>query len=107
ETVKVWYLRDAQVPTGPQPLVVSGTHTQNVAGLHLYWASYSFVDQANPVAGSAAAYNAATTVTFGSAITFFANGKTFYVSGNGGTAPEAPPATFTQVANYTNSNGHS
>ena len=107
ETVKVWYLRDAQIPAGSQPLVVTGTHTQTVGGLHVYWASYSSVDQANPVVSSGAAYNAATTVTFGSAINFLANGKTFYVSGNGGTVAETPPATFTQIANYTNSNNHS
>ena len=107
ETVKVWYLTDAQVPAGSQPLVVTGAHTQTVAGLHVYWASYSSVDQANPVVDSGAAYNAATTVTFGSTINFLANGKTFYVSGNGGTVTETPPATFTTVANYTNSSNHS
>ena len=67
ETVKVWYMTDAQVPAGSQPLVVTGAHTQTVSGLHVYWASYSSVDQANPVVNSGAAYNAATTVTFGSA----------------------------------------
>ena len=56
---------------------------------------------------SGAAYNAAATVTFGSAIDFLANGQTFYVSGNGGTVGHTPPATFTQVANYTNSSNHS
>ena len=56
---------------------------------------------------SGAAYNGATTVTFGSVIDYLANGKTFYVSGNGGNVNHTAPATFTQIANYTSSNGHS
>jgi len=55
------------------------------------------VDQADPVLSSGANYNAATTVTFGSTISYLANGKTFYVSGNGGNVNETPPATFAQV----------
>ena len=107
ETVKVWYLRDAQIPSGPQALVVTGTHTQTVGGLHVYWASYSSVDQADPVLSSGANYNGATTVTFGSTINYLANGKTFYVSGNGGNVNETAPGTFTQVANYNGSSNHS
>ena len=107
ETVKVWYSRDAQIPAGPAPLVITGTHTQNVGGLHVYWASYSSVDQTNPVYDSGANYNGGTTVTFGSAIDFRANGKTFYVSGNGGSVNATHPATFTQRASYNGSSGHS
>ncbi len=107
ETVKVWYLRDAQIPAGSEPVVVTGTHTQTVGGLHVYWASYSSVDQTNPVYDSGANYNGATTVTFGSVIDFLANGKTFYVSGNGGSVNATHPATFTQIDNYNASSNHS
>ena len=107
ESVKVWFLREARIPAGPEPLVITGTHTQNVGGLHVYWASYSSVDQASPVFSSGANYNAAATVTFGSIMNYLANGKTFYVSGNGGNVNEAVPATFTQIANYNGSSGHS
>jgi uncharacterized repeat protein (TIGR01451 family) len=107
ETVKVWYLRESQIPVGAEPLIVTGAHTQVVDGLHVYWASYSSVDQTNPVFDSGATYSAATSVTFGSVIDYLANGRTFYVSGNGGTVTHTPPATFTQAAAYTNSNNQS
>lgn len=107
EAVKVWYFLDASIPAGPSALTVSGNHSQNPAGLHIYWASFSGVDQTSPVVSAAGNYAAAAAVSFGSAVNFLANGSTFYVTGNGGTpATHAPVATFAQQATAT-SNNHS
>jgi uncharacterized repeat protein (TIGR01451 family) len=107
ETAKLWYLLNAQIPGGAAALVVTGTHTQTVTGLHIYWASFSGVDQAAPVNDSSASYLADNTVTFGSQVDFVASGMTFYATGNGNTgATHNPPAGFTQRLG-TNTSGHS
>lgn len=110
ETAKVWYLLDASIPAGAAALVVSGTHTQTVDGLHIYWASFSGVDQTTPVNDSSANFNAAGSVTFGTQVDFVADGLTFFATGNGNTGAtlgDNNPAGFTQRLATPNSSGHS
>lgn len=108
EVTKLWYLPEASIPGAAAALTVSGTCTgNNVTGLHIYWASFSGVDQSSPISGSSANYAASTTVTFGAVVNYAVGGLTLYASGNGGNSTETPPATFTQIRNYNGSNGHS
>ena len=107
ETIKLWYLPEAQIPPGSSTLVVAGAHTQNVSGIHVYWATFSGVFQAAPFVGSNANYNGAANVTFGAAVSYVAGGRSLYVAGNGNAgATHAALAGFTQQATTT-SNGES
>src|SRR5512143_2179392 len=108
ETAKTWYLRDAQIPAGTSALVVSGTHTADVTGLHVYWATFSGVSQTAPFVSASANFNGAPNVTFGATIDYLAGGHTFYVTANGnvGAVESTMPAGFVPRAT-TRSSGFS
>ena len=107
EVAKVWYLLDAQIPAGAAALVVSGTYNQNIAGLHIYWASFAGVDQTTPVFSSSANFAGAAAVTFGAQVNYAAGGFTLYAAGNGGTpAGQTVPAGFGSRL-VTTTNNHS
>ena len=86
------YLPEASITAGAHTMYVSATATgANITGIHVKTATYQFVDQTTPVpSGSSAANNSNTnptvTVTFGTAVNYFANGTTVYIAGNGGAA---------------------
>jgi cytoskeletal protein CcmA (bactofilin family) len=94
EIVWVGYLKDSQIGSGAKALTVtySGA-TGNVSALHVKWSAFSNVNQITPVASSGGVNTNLTSATFGSAITYVANGMTTVVAGNGGT-----PATGTLTA---------
>ena len=107
EVAKVWYLLDAQIPAAAAALVVSGTYNQNIAGLHIYWASFAGVDQAAPLFDSSANFAGAAAVTFGAQVNYAAGGLTLYAAGNGGTpAGQTVPTGFNSRL-VTTSNNHS
>ena len=94
EIVWMGYLKDAQIGSGSKGLTISYSGASgNVNALHVKWASYTGVNQTNPIASSAARNAGSTSVTFGSTINFVNNGMTVVVAGNGGT-----PATATLTA---------
>lgn len=104
------YLLDSQIPAGSNALTVSydinGVVTV-VAGAHIYWASYSGIDQTAPINDSNASTNGANNVTFGQQIDYLSDGTTFYVAANiGSPATMTAPAGFSQQL-ATTSNGHS
>ena len=94
EIVWMGYLKDAQIGSGSMGLTISYSGASgNVSALHVKWASYTGVNQTNPIASSAARNAGSTSVTFGSTINFVNNGMTLLVAGNGGV-----PATATLTA---------
>jgi hypothetical protein len=94
EIVWIGYLKDGQIGSGSNALAISYSGASgNVSALHVKWASYTGVNQSNPVASSAARNTGSTSVTFGSTINYVNNGMTVVVAGNGGT-----PATGTLTA---------
>lgn len=104
------YLLDSQISTGPNALTVSydinGVVTV-VTGAHIYWASYSGIDQSTPINDSNASTNGANNVTFGQQIDYLSDGVTFYVAANiGSPATMMAPVGFSQRL-ATTSNGHS
>ncbi|MEP7137168.1 MAG: MBG domain-containing protein, partial [Chloroflexota bacterium] len=104
------YLKNSQIPAGSNALTVPYNINgggDNVTGIHVRWATYSGIDQTNPIFDSNANYNGGTNVTFGQQIDFLLDGLTFYVAANGGSnAAMTLPATFTQRLS-TISSGHS
>jgi hypothetical protein len=94
EIVWMGYLKDAQIGSGSKALAISYSGaTGRVSALHVKWASYTGVNQTNPVASSGSVNAGSTSVTFGSTINYVNNGMTVVVAGNGGT-----PATGTLTA---------
>jgi hypothetical protein len=94
EIVWMGYLKETQIGSGSNALTISYSGASgNVSALHVKWASYSGVNQSNPVVSSAARNTGSASVTFGSAINYVNNGMTVVVAGNGGT-----PATGTLTA---------
>jgi hypothetical protein len=86
EIVWMGFLKEALIGGGSKALAISYSGaTGNVSGLHVKWASFKGVNQTAPVAGSGAINTATTSTTFGSAISYVANGMTVVVAGNGGT----------------------
>jgi|GEM_PF-1936028 len=111
-TEQCWmgYLLNSQIPAGSNALTVpyniNGGGT-TVTGAHVYWASYSGIDQTAPINDSNANSNGGTNVTFGQQIDFRQDGITFYIAANiGSPATMGVLATFTQQL-VTTSNGHS
>ena len=96
--IYVGYLLNASIPATAS--VVSVTYntgsTATVTGLDVKWASYSGVDQTTPFSGSIVNYAAATSVTFGTAITYPVGSMAFLIGENGGT-----PATITNPTGFT------
>jgi uncharacterized repeat protein (TIGR01451 family) len=105
EHAGLFYLLDSQIPAGAQTLSVTydvsggGPGSTTVTALHAYWGSYSGVDQANPLVGSAANAADAPNVTFGSAVSYVANGRLVYAAGNGFlfSTMSTVPAGFAQI----------
>ena len=111
-TEQCWmgYLLNSQIPAGSNALTVpyniNGGGT-TITGAHVYWASYSGIDQTAPINDSNANSNGGTNVTFGQQIDFRQDGITFYIAANiGSPATMGVLATFTQQL-VTTSNGHS
>mgnify|MGYP002364431658 CR=1 FL=1 len=97
----MWYLRNAEVPAGSNSVILSyATASGNVTGLHIKRASYSGVDQVNPINSSAANVNAAANVTLGAAVNYLPTNINVYVAANGGTPATIPtqPADFVAIA---------
>jgi hypothetical protein len=105
------YLKDTQIGSGAKALSVTYSNaTGNASGVHVKWASYSGVNQTTPIPttnGSNAVNTSTTSVTFGAAINYVANGMTVVAAANGGTVAgtlSATPAFTAGTAETTN--GH-
>ena len=89
EQAALFYLADAQIPSGPQTFAVNynvNGATTTVSGLHMDWRSYIGVDQASPLVDSSANNSGAANVTFGSQVDYVADGLVAFAAGNGGAA---------------------
>ena len=101
EIVRVGYLKESQISSGSKALTISYSGaTGNASALHVKWAAFSNVNQTTPVAGSGGVNAASTSATFGSTISYVANGMTTAVARNGGTPATGalmPPRPSTPV----------
>jgi len=122
EHAALFYLLDADIPGGAQTLSVgysvNGGGGDDVDGIHVYWGSYSGVDQTSPLVDSAANSINSATITFASQVDYVTNGLLVYAAGNGGlfsamttvpagffSAMTTVPAGFSEIRR-TGANGH-
>ena len=98
----VWmgYLLDNDIPTGRQALSVKFTTPEtDTKGIKLLAATYSEVDQSNPVNSSAAnTYRENVPIPFGSQIDYLAGGEVVYVASSG----DSSNTNTTEPAGYSN-----
>jgi hypothetical protein len=111
EIVWVGYLPEASIGTGAKALSVTyNGATGNASSIHVKWASFSNVNQTTPNKSFGSANTATTSATFGTAVSYVANGMTTVVAANGGatatgtlsTTPAFTPGTVIQNVQSSN-----
>jgi hypothetical protein len=94
EIVWLGYLKESQIGSGTKNLTITyGGAVGKASALHVKWAAFGGVNQADPFVSSAARNTNTTSATFGTDVAYVAKGITTVVAGNGGT-----PVTGTLTA---------